>query len=50
MITVWCGTSESAMALPGFDQFLYGEIIPVCFEVPINPAFNLADGQTQLVS
>ncbi|KAI8058345.1 armadillo-type protein [Syncephalis plumigaleata] len=48
MVTLWCGTAESAMALPGFDQFLFGEIIPVCFEVPINPTFNLADGQTQL--
>ncbi|RKP27159.1 armadillo-type protein [Syncephalis pseudoplumigaleata] len=49
MVAVWGGTAELAMILPGFDQFLYGEVVPVCFEVPVNPAFNLADGQTQLV-
>ncbi|KAI9591539.1 armadillo-type protein [Syncephalis fuscata] len=48
MVSTWGGAADSATTLAGFDQFIYSEIIPVCFEVPINPAFNFSDGQTQL--
>lgn len=36
-------------ALPGFDQFIYESVVPILFEVPMNPAFNPGDGQCYLV-
>ncbi|RKP04898.1 armadillo-type protein [Thamnocephalis sphaerospora] len=49
MTSAWAGTTQAGTTvLPGFEQFLYTEIIPVCFEVPMKPEFNMADGQTQL--
>ncbi|TPX58420.1 hypothetical protein PhCBS80983_g03131 [Powellomyces hirtus] len=35
--------------LPGFDQFIYGSILPILFEVPLNSAFDPKDGQCYLV-
>ncbi|CAG8540097.1 13108_t:CDS:10 [Ambispora gerdemannii] len=35
--------------LPGFDRFMYEQILRVCFEVPMRDTFNLSDGQSILV-
>ncbi|KAI9101118.1 armadillo-type protein [Phlyctochytrium arcticum] len=35
--------------LPGFDQFIYENILPVLFEVPMSASFNQSDGQCYLV-
>ncbi|ORE03930.1 Xpo1-domain-containing protein [Rhizopus microsporus var. microsporus] len=34
---------------PGFDIFVYNELIPITFSVPMSAAFNLSDGQSILV-
>jgi exportin-T len=34
---------------PGFDQFVTGTIIPLTFNVPLNPKFRINDGQSMLV-
>lgn len=61
MLTAWCtytvAVAKSASAnagqarapLSGFDDFLYSTIIPLCFEVPAKPAFNLKDAATTQV-
>ncbi|KAG9296389.1 hypothetical protein G9A89_014981 [Geosiphon pyriformis] len=36
-------------SLPGFDRFMYEQIFPICFELPMKSSFNRADGQTVLV-
>ena len=36
--------------LSGFDDIIYKEIAPACFMAPMKPTFDLADGQTVLVS
>lgn len=36
--------------LPGFEQFMFENIVRVCFEVPMKQSFNLSDGQTVAVS
>ncbi|CAG8500890.1 6782_t:CDS:10 [Ambispora leptoticha] len=35
--------------LPGFDRFMYEQILRICFEVPLRDTFNLSDGQSILV-
>ncbi|KAJ3162686.1 pre-tRNA nuclear export protein [Geranomyces michiganensis] len=36
-------------ALPGFDSFLYGSILPILFQVPLSAAYDPKDGQCYLV-
>ncbi|KAJ3174228.1 pre-tRNA nuclear export protein [Geranomyces variabilis] len=36
-------------ALPGFESFLYGSILPILFQVPLNAAYDPKDGQCYLV-
>lgn len=61
MLTAWCTRTVTPTAgddipaqssqgpLAGFDDFLHGTIIPLCFEVPAKPAFNLKDATTTQV-
>lgn len=48
MVNAWTSDSTKA-AVPGFDQFVYNELLPITFTVPMSTAFNLADGQSILV-
>ncbi|KAF7730156.1 pre-tRNA nuclear export protein [Apophysomyces ossiformis] len=48
MVYAWC-TTEQQPGVSGFDQFVYNELIPTTFAVPMNAAFNVADGQSLLV-
>ncbi|KAI8639645.1 armadillo-type protein [Parasitella parasitica] len=41
-------TSASAPTIAGFDQFVYNELLPITFSVPMSASFNLADGQSIL--
>jgi exportin-T len=54
MVNSWTSTtvtdSATQQAVPGFDQFVYNELLPITFTVPMSAAFNLADGQSILVS
>ncbi len=38
VIKIWGGK------LPGFEQFVFNRITPVCFSVPLSQGFELADG------
>lgn len=40
----------AAQALPGFENFVYERLLPMCFEVPGKPEFKPKDGLYQLVS
>lgn len=40
----------AAQALPGFENFVYERLLPMCFEVPGKPEFKPKDGTYQLVS
>jgi exportin-T len=48
------GAANGAAALepgvPGFDQFLYKQLVPMSFQVLSLPKFNIKDGQIMLVS
>ncbi|KAG0172349.1 pre-tRNA nuclear export protein, partial [Apophysomyces sp. BC1015] len=48
MVQSWSATQQQA-GISGFDQFVYNELIPATFAVPMNAAFNVADGQSLLV-
>ncbi|KAI9245963.1 armadillo-type protein [Sporodiniella umbellata] len=43
MVNAWANSN------PGFDAFVYNELIPITFTVPTSAAFNLSDGQSILV-
>jgi exportin-T len=43
-------TAQESQSVAGFDQFVYNELLPITFSVPMSSAFNLADGQSILVS
>ena len=36
---------RAAQALPGYETFIYQRLLPLCFEVPANPKFNVRGGQ-----
>ncbi|KAI8815711.1 armadillo-type protein [Fimicolochytrium jonesii] len=40
---------QQPQSLPGFEQFMYENIVPILFEVPLNPQFDPNDGQNWLV-
>lgn len=56
-ITVWGqpgprsnGTlNEDSTQIPGFDRFVYEQLVPVTFQVPSSPQFNVKDGQMMVV-
>jgi exportin-T len=43
------GGKGPTQRLPGFEQFLYESVTPVCFQVVMNPGFNFGDGQSLLI-
>jgi exportin-T len=55
MVNSWTTTTAAnapnnqQQSVPGFDQFVYNELLPITFTVPMSAAFNLADGQSILV-
>lgn len=52
MVNAWTMPVENTnnqQPVPGFDQFVYNELLPITFTVPMSAAFNLADGQSILV-
>ncbi|GAA5810830.1 hypothetical protein MFLAVUS_004257 [Mucor flavus] len=52
MVNSWTMPVENVnnqQPVPGFDQFVYNELLPITFTVPMSAAFNLADGQSILV-
>ncbi|KAE8209949.1 hypothetical protein CF327_g6120 [Tilletia walkeri] len=42
------GVSAGTMAIPGFEQFIYERLIPLCFEVSGKPTFLLEDAMAQV--
>ncbi|KAF8526317.1 ARM repeat-containing protein [Hysterangium stoloniferum] len=40
------GTSTQ---IPGFERFLYEQLVPVAFKVPSSPQFNVKDGQMMVL-
>ncbi|KAI8097196.1 armadillo-type protein [Halteromyces radiatus] len=49
LVTSFASTAQQPTVAHGFDQFVYNELIPTTFSVPMNNAFNVADGQSMLV-
>ncbi|KAI9474086.1 MAG: armadillo-type protein [Benjaminiella poitrasii] len=49
MVNAWATDAANNTSVPGFDQFVYNELLPITFSVPMSAAFNLADGQSLLV-
>ena len=50
--TVGQQTTEDAPsqpALPGFDRFMFSRFSPLCWALPMNPAFNSKDAQAKQV-
>jgi len=39
-------SGEEIHTIPGFEMFIYDRLIPLSFELPNRPAFNLKDAQT----
>jgi len=55
-VTVWGGEPPDAVMngvvsqpLPGFERFLYEQLVPVAFKVPSAPEFNVKDGQMMVL-
>ena len=44
------GAGSGEEGIQGFLEFVYKQIVPACILGPINPSFDLSDGQTCLVS
>lgn len=38
------------VTVPGYEQYIYEKLIPMAFEVPAMPTFNMKDGQALGVS
>lgn len=38
-----------AQYVPGFERVIYERLIPMAFNVPVSPGFNMKDGQTVTV-
>ncbi|KAI8365847.1 armadillo-type protein [Choanephora cucurbitarum] len=49
MVNSWASGADTNTSVAGFDQFVYNELLPITFSVPMSSAFNLADGQSILV-
>jgi exportin-T len=43
------GAASAEPGLPGFDQFIYKQLVPVAFQVLSLPQFNIKDGQIMVV-
>jgi len=35
--------------LPGFERFIYERLVPMAFQIPSSPNFNIKDGQVLVV-
>lgn len=42
--------SEPSQGLPGFERFIYDQLVPSAFKVLSSPQFNVKDGQMLTVS
>ena len=40
----------SPESLPGFERFIYEHLVPLAFVLPLQPSFNIKDGQIIVVS
>lgn len=40
------GETVSTITIPGYETLIYERLIPMAFDVPSLPSFNLKDGQT----
>jgi len=60
-INVWGSTQVSSVngnghpgvppeSLPGFERFIYEHLVPLVFALPLQPSFNIKDGQMVVVS
>jgi len=43
------GQVQESTGLPGFERFIYEQLVPTAFAVPSLPEFNLKDGQMVVV-
>ena len=55
MVDFWAespgsGAANAKPGLPGFNQFILQQILPLCFQIPLKPTFNVNDGQAHAVS
>ncbi|KAF8309914.1 ARM repeat-containing protein [Clavulina sp. PMI_390] len=41
--------AETYYSIPGYESFIYERLIPLAFDLPNQPGFNIKDGQTSLV-
>ncbi|KAF8589812.1 ARM repeat-containing protein [Ramaria rubella] len=57
-VTVWAQTASvtngaangvTSEEVPGFDRFVYEQLVPVAFKVPSAPEFNVKDGQMMVL-
>lgn len=58
-VTIWGQPSSNEVTnghgvtleqVPGFERFVYEQLVPVAFKVPSAPEFNVKDGQMMVVS
>ncbi|ORX52334.1 Xpo1-domain-containing protein [Hesseltinella vesiculosa] len=48
-VSCFAGSVQQGTRVPGFDQFVYNELLPITFSIPMSNSFNVADGQSMLV-
>lgn len=48
LVSLWARAGD-ASSLPGFEQFAYTAALPLVFQVPSKPSFDMTDAQSQLV-
>jgi len=51
-VSVWGrlpGTEGEGEPLPGFERFMYERLVPMAFQIPSSPTFNMKDGQVLVV-
>lgn len=44
------GNGVASEQVPGFERFVYEQLVPVAFKVPSAAEFNVKDGQMMVVS
>ena len=44
------GSGAASEQVPGFERFVYEQLVPVAFKVPSASEFNVKDGQMMVVS
>ena len=48
LVSLWARAGD-ASSLPGFEHFAYTAALPLVFQVPSKPSFDMTDAQSQLV-